>query len=128
MRSEMERKLEGVFSAAGEATPEAAGAGPAARYENSLDVSPEATAERIVAFALGFFQIYRAQNPGHRDDEILSGFEAEIRRGIEDGFREARTVMAGLQLPEDDSSTSVDDTYDLVQEKLDGRCSRRAIN
>ena len=108
LQAELNRKIEGLF----------AEAGPAAVFDGTVDVSPEATAARIVGFALGFNLTYRAQNPGQDDEQARTGFEAEIRRGIEDGFGSARGVLSGLQMLDGEVQSNVDRTYQLVQEML----------
>lgn len=86
--------------------------------DSGLDVSPEATAERIVGLSTAFFSAYREQHAGESDEDALTGFIATISKGIERGFSEAREILAGLQVLEGNVASNIDQTYDLVQEKL----------
>lgn len=86
--------------------------------DSGLDVSPEATADRIVSLATGFFQAFSEQHPGEENDERLNNFLDVIGSGIEQGFAEAREILDGLQVLEGDIATNIDRTYELVQEGL----------
>ena len=108
-----------LFEKAAEKNPELASAGPAAFFDTSADVSPEATADRIVGFALSLKGVFGGQNPDLRAEELMVAFEAEIRRGIGDGFSNARGILGDLDLLEGEVQGNVDATWNLVQEKLD---------
>lgn len=88
-------------------------------YDSGLDVSPEATAERIASQTTAFFGAYRQQNPELSEAEAASKFSEIIRGGIKQGFDEAREILDGLKVLEGDIAANIDTTYDLVQEKLD---------
>jgi len=88
-------------------------------YESGLDVSPDATAERIVSQATAFFSSYQDQHPEMDLETQLRSFIDVISGGITQGFNEAREILDGLQVLEGDIATNIDQTYDLVQEKLD---------
>ena len=119
LRSRLESKLSDLFDEATANNPEMAAAGPAAFFDTSIDVTPEATADRIVGFALGMKGIFSRQSPQLGHEELLARFETEIRRGITDGFGHARGVLGGLELLNGEISSNVDLTWDLVQNKLD---------
>jgi len=120
LRGRLEEKLGALFDKAAELNPEMAASGPEAFFDSSLDVSPEATADRIVGFALGLKGVFARQNEDLSPEQMMSRFESEIRRGIGDGFGHARGVLQGLELLEGDVEENVDATWDLVQQKLDG--------
>ncbi len=86
--------------------------------DEGLDVSPEATAQRIVSLSTGFFEAFKAQHPGEDEAVVLERFMETIGSGIEQGFKEAREILDGLQVLEGDIATNIDKTYDLVQEGL----------
>jgi hypothetical protein len=90
-----------------------------AAVESGLDVSPEATAERIVGLSTAFFPAFREANPDESEQEALVHFMDVIRGGIEQGFAEAREILQGLGVLEGSIADNIDLTYDLVQEKLD---------
>ena len=90
-----------------------------AAAESGLDVSPEATAERIVNLSTAFFSSFQDSNPDETGDEVLTHFLDVIRSGIDQGFAEARTILEGLAVLEGSIASNIDLTYELVQEKLD---------
>lgn len=88
-------------------------------FDSSLDLSPEATADRIVGMALGLRGVYDRLHEGQSEEERRSGFEEAIRRGISEGFGHATGVLSGLGFLEGEIQDNVDRTWDLVQLKLD---------
>lgn len=119
LRSRLDESMAALFEKAAEDNPEMATAGPAAFFDSSTDVTPEATADRIVGFALGMKGIFSRQNSELSQEELMAGFEAEIRRGIGDGFGNARGILGGLDLFSGQVEENVDATWDLVQQKLE---------
>lgn len=87
-------------------------------YDSGLDVSPEATADRIVSLSTAFFGAYQEANPDLDQEQALTAFIDVIRGGIEQGFSEARDVLDSLSVLEGDIATNIDSTYDLVLEGL----------
>ncbi|MCP4985146.1 MAG: hypothetical protein GY928_03465 [Colwellia sp.] len=87
-------------------------------YESGIDYSPEATAERIVAFSTQMYGSYKEQHPEMEEDELLTSFIDVIGGGIEQGFAEAKDILGGLKVLDGDIATNVDKTYELVQEGL----------
>lgn len=90
-----------------------------AAVESGLDVSPEATATRIVDLSTAFFSAFQDANPDQSGDEVLNNFINVIQSGIEQGFADARDILEGLAVLEGDIASNIDLTYELVQEKLD---------
>jgi len=88
-------------------------------YDSGLDISPEATAERIVSLSTAFFSSYQEQHPELSQEEAVTKFTALISGGIDTGFSEARDILGGLNVLEGDIATNIDSTYELVQEKLE---------
>lgn len=87
-------------------------------YDSGLDMSPEATAERIVSLSTAFFGSYQQQHPELSQEEALTQFIDIISRGINTGFAEARNILSGLHVLEGDIADNINLTYDLVQHKL----------
>lgn len=87
-------------------------------YDSGIDVSPEATAERIVSLSTAFFGSYQEQHPELSQEEALTKFTAIISAGINTGFSEAREILSGLSVLEGDIANNIDLTYNLVQDKL----------
>jgi len=84
-------------------------------YEAGLDVSPEATADRIVSQSTAFFEAFQQNHLDLKVDEALNEFAELIRGGIEQGFSESKDILASLQVLEGQVSADIDLTYDLVQ-------------
>jgi len=89
-------------------------------YDAGLDVnvSPEATADRIVSLSTAFLPQYQQQHPKLSDDEARMAFTEVISGGILTGFSEAREILSGLAVLNGEIASNIDKTYDLVQEKL----------
>lgn len=88
-------------------------------YDSGIDTSPEATAERIVAFATGFYSRYKELNPGRSEQEQLDNFLEVIGGGIEKGFADAKDILKGLKVYEGEVAEGVDQTYAKVMAGLD---------
>ncbi|WP_432473938.1 DUF5610 domain-containing protein [Amphritea sp. HPY] len=87
-------------------------------YSSGIDVSPDATAERIVSLSTAFFSSYQEQHPEMDLETQLNSFVELISSGIDQGFSEAREILDGLQVLEGDIAANIDTTYELVQNKL----------
>ena len=89
-------------------------------YESGLDVSPEATAERIVSQSTAFFSAFQSQerNQDLTLQEQVDKFLEVIGGGIDQGFKEARDILGGLGVLEGDIASNIDKTYELVQQGL----------
>lgn len=86
--------------------------------ESGLDVSPEATAERIVSMSTAFFPSYFDQHPEMTEQEAAEEFTKLIGQGIDNGFAEAREILAGLNVLEGNIANNIDATYTLTQKGL----------
>jgi len=116
----VEKRLAAQAPAAGSANVGAeatAEAGLNKTYNNE-DTSPQATADRIVAFATNFYQAFREQNPQLNDEDGLEQFMQEIGKGIDQGFTDARDILTGLKKLEGKVATDIDQTYSLIQQGL----------
>ncbi|MBL4822200.1 MAG: DUF5610 domain-containing protein [Colwellia sp.] len=87
-------------------------------YDNKIDVSPEATATRIVSLATGFYHDFQQHNPDLAPEESLNKFISVISGGIDQGFKDARDILESLSVLDGKVATDIDSTYDLVQEGL----------
>lgn len=87
-------------------------------YQSGADFSPQATAERIVAFSTQFLGAYQEQHPEMGAEESLTAFVDIISGGIERGFAEAKDILADLKVLAGDISQNIDKTYQLVQTGL----------
>lgn len=86
--------------------------------DEGIDVSPEATADRIVAFSTNFFPLYLEQHPEMDEQQAVTKFTEIISGGIDQGFGEAKEILTGLKVLEGDIATNIDKTYALVQQGL----------
>lgn len=87
-------------------------------YESNVDVSPEATADRIVKGATAFYSAFKTQNSELSDDASLTEFLTVIGSGIEQGFAEAKDILNSLSVLDGDIENNIDLTYDFVQQGL----------
>ncbi|MBU1309111.1 MAG: DUF5610 domain-containing protein [Gammaproteobacteria bacterium] len=87
-------------------------------YDSGIDTSPEATAERIVAFATAFYSRYKELAGAETEQQTLDDFLALITPGIEKGFADAKEILTNLKVYEGDVESGVDSTYDLVNKGL----------
>lgn len=85
-------------------------------YESGLDVSPEATADRILKFSIGLFPLYQQQHPELSEQEQAEKFAEIVAGGIDTGFSEARDILDGLGVLEGEIADNIDKTYSLIQE------------
>ncbi|MGL4938756.1 DUF5610 domain-containing protein [Shewanella sp.] len=87
-------------------------------YNQGLDTSPTATADRIVGFATQYFNLHQKQNPAMNFDEQLDSFMTIIGDAIDTGFKDASGILSGLKVLQGDIANNIDKTYSLVQEGL----------
>ena len=60
------------------------------------EVTPEATADRIVSGVTAFFDIYAKQHPDLSDEDLVTSFMDTIRGGVEQGYSDAYGILEGL--------------------------------
>nr|WP_173346327.1 DUF5610 domain-containing protein [Pseudoduganella dura] len=94
----------------------------AARQDNS----PQATADRIVSLASGFYEVFKRQNPQMEDDAALQKFMDAVKGGVEQGFKEARDILKGLNALGGDVAANIDKTYEFVTRGFDSFAARMA--
>jgi hypothetical protein len=87
--------------------------------ESGLDVSPEATADRIVSLTTGLFSAFQNANPELQGSELVDHFTDVIGGGILQGFNEAREILDGMGVLTEEIAGNIDQTYNLVTEKLE---------
>ena len=87
-------------------------------YDAGVDVSPEATADRIVSLSTAFFSQYQDAHPELSEEEAVTSFTKLIGGGIDQGFGEARDILQSLEVLSGTIETDIDKTYDLVQQGL----------
>ncbi len=82
--------------------------------ERGVDVSPEATAGRIVSLSTAFFAAYQEQNQDMDLEEQIDSFLSVIGGGVNQGFSEARKILDGFGVLEGNLAENINRTYDLV--------------
>lgn len=87
-------------------------------YSQDQDTSPQATADRIVAFATNFYANYRERNQDLSEEAAMDDFMAKIGGGIDQGFADAKDILKGLQQLEGKVASDIDETYELIQQGL----------
>lgn len=87
--------------------------------ERGVDVSPEATAGRIVDQSSAFFSAFQRQNQQLNPQQQLEKFLEVIGSGIDQGFKEARDILDGLSVLQGEIAANIDKTYELVQSGLE---------
>lgn len=83
----------------------------------------ENTSQRIFDFARSMLPFFLASADRNGNNELteenLEEFMEMMRDAIDEGFRQARDMIQGLSLMNEDLGGLIDLTYDKVQEKLD---------
>lgn len=80
--------------------------------QGGVDLSPEATAGRIIDFATGFFGL--AAQEGQEDELArLENFTSLIRGAVQEGFGQARDFLSAFQ-PSDEVTDAIDRTFEMV--------------
>ncbi len=83
--------------------------------DEGVDVSPQATADRIVSLTTALFGRYQDSNTELSFEDQVNRFVEVISQGIEQGFNEARDILDGLGVLEGDIAADIDTTFELVQ-------------
>ena len=93
----------------------------------SQDNTPEGTASRIVSLSTAFYDAFKQQNPGEDEEVLLNKFIDTLKKGVDQGFGEARDVLDGLKVLGGEVASNIDKTYELVQKGFeDFKASRLA--
>jgi len=87
--------------------------------DSPLDVSPEATANRIADFALNFFDKWRANHDGLSDDDARQQYADFIGGAIFQGVDEARGILGALNALNSDVEDHIGSITDYIQQRLD---------
>lgn len=78
------------------------------------DNTPAGTAGRIVALSTGFYEAFKQQHVGEPEAAVLDKFMATLRRGFEQGYKEARDILQGMKVLSGDIASNIDKTHELV--------------
>jgi hypothetical protein len=84
------------------------------------DVSSEATADRVVSGITALFDAFSKQNKDLSPEELVSKFAAEAKKGVDQGYGEAKDILEGLGAFEFEGvESSIEKTRELILQKLD---------
>ena len=83
-----------------------------------IDTSPDATAERILNFALGAFGRYSENHPELEGDAARSAFANFIGNAINQGIAEARDILGALNALNPDITSNIDRTALIIHTGL----------
>lgn len=86
--------------------------------DEGIDVSPQATADRIVNQSTAFFSAYKDVHSEMSEEEALEGFIDVISSGIDKGFAEARDILESLEVLEGEVASNIDLTQEYVNDGL----------
>ena len=81
--------------------------------------TPEGSANVILSFSLGMYEIYAAQHKGKDEAEIAANFINVIRGGFEKGYNEAVDILKGMKAFDGHVKSEIEKTWDLVQKGYD---------
>ncbi len=76
---------------------------------------PEATAGRIVDFAMSFFPMFASQNSDMSYEDQVTAYEKMVTDAIDKGFSEAMAILGDLP---DEVSSGINETRDLISAQL----------
>ena len=83
------------------------------------DVTPEATATKIVTGVTSLFEGYAKSHPELSGEELLTSFMDKVRSGVQQGYDDAVQTLEGLGAFEFDGvRDGVEETRGLIEEKL----------
>ncbi|MBI2424863.1 MAG: DUF5610 domain-containing protein [Candidatus Hydrogenedentes bacterium] len=84
-----------------------------------LDTSPDATANRIADFAIGFFSKYAKNNGLEDNEEGRAQFAKFIGGAIETGIGEARDILGALSALSPQIDNNINQTASVIKQRLD---------
>ena len=95
-----------------------------ASVANPTDLSPEATAGRILGGITGYiYEAYKLQHPD-LDAGGLAEFQTQVMRGFETGLKEAKAIIAAVGILDEKLGAEIGQTEARVREGLDAFFTR----
>ena len=86
---------------------------------SGTDTSPQATAGRIVEFAVSFYAAYQGNQQDEERTAQLQGFVELIKGAVEEGFAGAREVLSGFAELSEGIQEDIDQTFELTMKGID---------
>lgn len=84
-----------------------------------MDFSPQATAGRIVNFAVSFYGAYQLNNQGEEGATQLAGFVDLIKGAVKEGFAGAQELLNGFGEMSEEAQGDIDETFELTIKGID---------
>lgn len=84
-----------------------------------LDLSPEAVAGRIMSFVGSLFSGYQDQHSDMEHDAMVDQFVEEVRKGFEQGFKDAKSIIEALGRMNDEVESAINETRDIFYKMLE---------
>lgn len=101
---------------------------------SGLDMSPEATAKRIVGFSTSFYNAYKdnhklaggldAKEAQTQAESRLDSFVSLIRDAVKEGFAGAQSVLSRIGPMSQEVQGGIDEAFELAMKGLDEFASR----
>lgn len=85
----------------------------------AIDLSPEATSQRIIDFATSFFGSFQNNHVDEDGNTQIDGFSQLIKDAVEEGFTQSRDLLEGIGEISGQVSDDINRTYTLVMQGLD---------
>lgn len=83
------------------------------------EITPEATADRIVSQVTSLFDAYAKQNPNQNKEELLTNFLTAAKKGVQQGYDDAFEILKGLGAFDFEGvQAGVEQTKILIEQKL----------
>jgi hypothetical protein len=84
------------------------------------DVTPDATATKIVQGIAGLFDTFAKQNANLSPEDLLNKFLDQAKKGIDQGFGDAQSTLENLgAFQVDGVKDGIDQTKQLIEQKLE---------
>jgi len=83
-----------------------------------LDTSPEATADRIFNFAVGFFEAYRSQHPELDDETARESFVDLVGGAVQQGIQEARDILTAIAPISESVNAGIDKIAQILENRF----------
>ena len=92
---------------------------------SSMDISPEATAKRIVDFSTGFLANFKINNKDLKGEEQVDKFTSLIEDAVKKGFEDAGKILGGLGPVDEGIQGNMDHTLELAMKGIDDFASQQ---
>ena len=83
-----------------------------------FDASPEATADRIFNFAVGFFGAYRSQHPELDGETGRESFVDLVWGAVQQGIREARGILTAIAPIDESVNAGIDKIAQILENRF----------